>query len=80
MAKIILLLIALYFTLFGLATLFSSRFLEYMRKTFWYKSDMDKKIFPAKWARFDEISNIGLPMIFTGIAIFIFVYYVSKIG
>jgi hypothetical protein len=61
---------------FGLAVIFSRRFVEYMRRTFWHKTEHDKGLF-GKWGRLDEIVNVGLASIFTGGAIFVFLYYMT---
>jgi len=75
MLTIITLLIGICFSVFGLLTLFSSRFVTYMRKTFWYRSELDRTIFPANWSRMDEIVNIALPMICTGVALLALSYH-----
>ena len=71
---ILLFIAAVDLVVFGLAVIFSPRFIEYMRKTFWHKTEYDKSLF-GKWGRLDEIVNVGLASIFTGVAIFVFLYY-----
>lgn len=74
MIQVILIIAAALFILFGLAALLGGNFTNYMRNTFWYKTDYDKRIFSPAWFRFDEIVNVALPMILTGVAILVLAY------
>lgn len=52
-------------------TVFSHKYLEMMRRKFWYKSKMDSELFPGKYGYMYDIYGRGVVGMLTGLGLLI---------